>query len=212
MAAAKKKQEETKEIDIPQPKVGVVRLRLVGTSPLIVNNFSEKGKEQMRDKQQGKAKLKKPPKDPVECFEGAKYLDEKGRDCVKAIGIKHAIVEAARYVDGLSMSMLYTTIFVRGDLLPIKYKKCVMREDVVRVGSFPNKTADLRYRPEYQEWSIEIDVEFSEHMLNANQVVNLAQLAGFHNGLCEWRPQKKGDFGRFEVEFQSAPGIKRKVA
>jgi hypothetical protein len=46
-------------------------------------------------------------------------------------------------------------------------------------------------------------------MLQPSQIVNLAQLAGFHIGLCEWRPQKKGDYGRFTVEYLTVGKTKK---
>lgn len=99
------------------------------------------------------------------------------------------------------MTILYPGIFVRGTLLPIKYEKLVMREDVVRVGKFPNKTADIRHRPAYLNWSIDLELEYNAHVFNASQLFNLATLAGFHIGVGEWRPEKKGQHGRFEVEI-----------
>jgi hypothetical protein len=194
------------KIEIPQLKIGVVPLRLSGEE-LIMNAFSEKSKREMLDKQMGAARMKKDNKDPKECFERARLLNSAEQDCVQANGIKLCFVNAARFTQGLPMTVLYPGIFVRGTLLPIKYKKLVMREDVVRVGKFPNKTADLRYRPAYMNWSVDVDVEFNAHVFNASQIVNLATLAGFHIGLGEWRPEKKGQFGRFQIEVRNAKSV-----
>lgn len=201
MAARKKT--ETKEIKLPELQIQRLPLRVTGITPLIVHAWSEKAKEQMRLKQQKGAKMAKSAKDPNADFEGAKYRDAKGNECVRALFFKNAIVSAARFADDLKMTVLRGAIFVEGDFLPIQDKtgrkaaKSVMREDTVRVG---NGVADLRYRPEYADWSVDITIQFNAHVLSAEQVVNLVRLAGFSVGICEWRPERDGHYGRFDVE------------
>lgn len=192
-------------IEIPKLEISTIKMRLSGDE-LICNSFSEKSKREMLDKQMGVAKMKKENKDPQACFENARLRDSEGRDCVQANGVKLCFVSAARFTGGLPMTILYPGVFVRGTLLPITYKKLVMREDVVRVGKFPNKTADIRFRPAYLDWSVDIELEFNSHVFNASQLVNLATLAGFHIGLCEWRPEKRGQYGRFEVQLADEKG------
>lgn len=194
------------KIDVPELKIGVLKLRLRGEE-LIMNAFSAKSKQEMLDKQTGAAKHKRPNKDPQQCFEDARLRDSNGKDCVQANGIKLCFVNAARFTSGIPMTILYPGIFVRGTLLPIKHKKLVMREDVVRVGKFPNKTADIRFRPAYLNWELDVELEYNSHVFNASQLFNLATLAGFHIGVGEWRPEKKGPYGRFSVEIREGSKV-----
>lgn len=189
--------EKEEKIKLPPLQIQRIQLRLVGTSPLIVHAWDPKSIEMMRLKQQKGARMPKEKKDPVACFEGAKYKDSKGRECVLARGIKNAIVSAARYSDDAKMTTLRGALFVLGNLLPIKSDKPIMREDMVRVGQ---GTADIRYRPEYRNWSIPVEIEFNSRVFSAEQIVHLVRLAGFSVGLCEWRPERSGEYGRFEVE------------
>ncbi len=204
MAMKKKAEEQAVKIEVPELRIGRASLRIYGDS-LIIHNFTAKARQEMLDKMMGKARGPRPVRDPKADFEGAKYLDAKKRDCIKANAIKLSIVAAARYCRGLPMTLLYETLFVMTDnkegLLPIKHARCIPREDVVRVGKFPNVSTDLRYRPEYQDWSVEFDLTYNMDKLNVSQIANLVKLAGFHVGLCEWRPGHKGDHGRFEVEL-----------
>ena len=200
MASAAKKPGDSK-IELPTINTKRVKVRVVGKTPLIVHAWSEKAKRQMRDKQQKKAKMAKEAKDPTADFEGAKYLDAKGRDCVRASFFKNAIVSACRYAEDLKMTVIRGALFVEGDMLPIKFDTCNMREDMVRVGM---GTADLRYRPEYIGWSVDLVIEYNSNVLQAEQVLNLVRLAGFSVGICEWRPEKNGDFGRFDIDMSSA--------
>ena len=73
----------------------------------------------------------------------------------------------------------------------------VIREDIVRVG---NGKTDLRYRPEFASWRINVIVEIDSDLLNEQDIVNLVNRAGFSVGIGEWRPEKGGEFGRFEID------------
>lgn len=72
-----------------------------------------------------------------------------------------------------------------------------IREDMVRVGM---GAADIRYRGQVTDWTMEFLIKFDADVFSAEQVLNLLNKAGFSSGLGEWRPEKNGDFGTFEVE------------
>ena len=185
------------QITIPAVEWTRMRVTLVGLTPLIVNNFDEKTRQQMADKQEGKAAHKRPPKDPKQCYERARLRDSKGKDCIRALWVKCACVDAARFAEGVKMTHLRGAIRVEGDMVQLKYKKLRMRCDPVRNA---NGGADLRYRPEYTDWSIDVVVSYRENMITPESVLNLLNNAGQSIGLCERRPGQNGDtFGMFEV-------------
>jgi hypothetical protein len=173
-----------------------------GISPLIVHAWSEKAIKQMQDNQSNKPKAPKAARDPVGDFEAAKYLDDKGRDCFPVIAFKAAAVEAG-VLAGIFKTTLRKAFFVgtQGqDLLPLKFSgKPIMRTDMVRLDS---GSADVRYRPEYRDWSVQIPVEFNPLLISAEQLYHLFDNAGYSIGVGEWRPQRGGDFGRFRVVFK----------
>jgi hypothetical protein len=192
------------KIKLPKIRIKRLRVRVVGRTPLIVHQWSEKAKTEMRDKQQGRAKMKKPPKDPEAEFNGARYLDEKGRDCVRADFFKNAMVSGARFLDAsIKMTVIRGAVFIEGDLIPLEFEgdKPVMREDTVRVGQ---GTADLRYRPMYLGWACTLTVTYNSDVFTAEQVLNFLQVAGYGVGICEWRPECNGQFGRFDIEEAAA--------
>lgn len=192
---------------------GVISLRRIertaaqitvrGLSPLIVNRWSEKAKQQMLDAQQTKARAKKDPKDPVALFEASKYLLADGRDGFPAVGFKAAIVHAARLFEGITQVMVKQSVMVRGEgpqqLVPITYDECIMREDTPRNAS---GVADLRYRAQYWPWSATIIVDYLENQIDSESLVALVDAAGI-GGIGEWRPTSPksatGTYGRFEV-------------
>jgi len=71
-----------------------------------------------------------------------------------------------------------------------------MRENIVRLNG---KTADLRYRAEFLQWESSFVVRYNDAAISAEQIYNLFQIAGFSVGVGEWRPEKNGQFGMFEI-------------
>ncbi|HEY3496026.1 MAG TPA: hypothetical protein VGK73_15115 [Polyangiaceae bacterium] len=176
-----------------------MKVTLVGLTPLIVNNFDEKTRQQMADNQAGVARNRRSPKVAKECYERARLRDGKGKDCVRALWIKCACVDAARFAEGVKMTHLRGALRVQGDMLPLRFKKMRMRCDPVRNA---NGGADLRYRPEYEGWSVDLLVSYRENMITPDSVLNLLNNAGQSIGLCERRPGQNGDtFGMFEVQI-----------
>lgn len=195
-------------IALPALRINRLKLHLKGISPLLTHRFSEKAKKEMRDKQQKKARNAKEAKDPHACFMEAKHLDKNGKDAVPVLAFKNAIVSAARYADDLKMTVLRGALFVHGDtrgengeqLVTLNFADCIMREDTVRIGM---GTTDLRYRPEYHDWSVDLVIEYNSSVLTPSQIVNLVNLAGFSVGICEWRPERDGQHGRFAVDMDA---------
>lgn len=190
----------TVAVKIPQLKIARMTLTIRGLAPYIAHGWSEKSRRMMADKQQGEAVNKKEPRRPKEECEAAKIRDpHTGKEAVPSLHIKCAMASASTFVDGMSRKEILGAIFVEGEYLPLSYKKCVMREDVTRVGGGMNKTATLAYRPEYHDWTVKVPIRFLENVVSASEVVNLLNLAGMCIGLGDWRIEKKGVHGAFEV-------------
>jgi hypothetical protein len=180
-----------------------------GLSPMLVNNFSEKSRQQLEDEATGmKIKTKrgsagKAVRIPQEEYERARILDSKGRDCVPARWIKAALVTAAGMPDvDMPKNLVRQSVFVLGDLIPIESSDGPrMRGDMVRRGRFGAKVPMMAYRAEYPNWSIKFEVQFEPKLISHAKLIHLVRRAGLSIGLCEWRPEKNGEMGRFDVQM-----------
>lgn len=184
-------------IVLPKLDTPVIEITVQGTSPLITHAWSEKAKKMMRDKQQGKASAGKENKDPQKEMEGALYRTRDGKPGIPAISFKNAAVTACTSLGKSTISkvMARQAFHVLGDILPIEGDfHC--REDMVRVGM---GTADIRYRPCWNEWKVTLRVQYNARVISAEQLVNLFNIAGFAVGVCEWRPECNGQNGCFRV-------------
>lgn len=75
-----------------------------------------------------------------------------------------------------------------------------MRFDIVSVQG----KADLRFRAQFNEWSMRVTVRFATCIANEQTIINLANMSGFLAGVGEMRPEKKvGTFGHYTVDTES---------
>jgi hypothetical protein len=192
------------QVSISRIDTETLRVPIVGTAPLIVHKFSEKSKRQMLDAMQGR-KTPKQAKDPQAEYEAAFYRHDDGGYGAPVIAFKAATVSAARfYGKSVSMTALRQFVFMDAEFSKVDGQKLVrltgtphMREDVTRVGM---GGTDLRYRPEFSEWSTALDVTFVKSMLTRESVLSLIEAGGMGVGVGEWRPEKRGDFGTFMID------------
>ena len=175
-----------------------IRLRIVGDTPLVAHRFSEKARKEMLDKQMKKAKQAKQAKDPEAEFNDARYQMQDGGDGFPSAGIKKAIANAFRFADGMKKVEIAGALHVEpgNELVAIIGPQPLIREDTVKISM---GTTDIRFRPEYRDWSMEFDVVFNGRAISAEQIVNLVNIAGFGIGIGEWRPERGGQFGMFHV-------------
>jgi len=196
-----------KKIDIPPVNREVLELYLVQDSPLFVHRFSDKGKKQIAEKQQKGVKGRKEDRDPEAEFQAARHLRPDGTDGFPAAGLRLGAVEAVTWCQGITKKLVNGLLFVTdvdgSNLMRIYSEPPVCVTDTVRIGKFGSKTADLRYRPYYEDWFMKVKVLFDPSALSQEQVVNLINRAGMSIGLGDWRPQKGGVNGMYHVANES---------
>lgn len=182
-----------------------VDIILVGRpgSPLVIHAFAEKAKQEIRDKQQKKAKKAKEERNPKAECDAAKYVDMQGRECAPITALKKSIISAASAFEDVTKVGLRQAVFVDSilspgaSLVPIetldgKPAKGVMREDAVTIGI---NTRGLTYRPEYKEWKLQVRVEFNPRLVSEEQLLALVDQAGWGVGICEGRPERTSALG-----------------
>jgi len=187
-----------------------ITFSIKGTSPLIMHAWSQKALAGIRDPQ-GRKKLPKTKRDPKAEGEAAAHVTADGKYGIPAGAIKKCLINAAHKDYGIEKTLVRKSVFVlckdENNIIEIKSDEPVIREDIVRIGI--NQT-DLRYRPEFRNWSAVITLEVDYEILNENDIINLAERAGFGVGLLEWRPEKGGDWGRFEVDRDAEVKISKR--
>lgn len=149
----------------------------------------------MLDKQMKRATKAKEAKDPEQDFLDSLYPmpDSMGYG-FPALAFKAAMVRAGTYLD-LRMTFLRGCFHVPDGLVRIDGIP-EPREDMVRL---QGSTADIRYRGQFMPWAVELPVRYNANVISEEQAANLLVTAGFSVGVGEWRPEKDGNFGMWEV-------------
>lgn len=56
----------------------------------------------------------------------------------------------------------------------------------------------MRYRPMLKDWSLTFDILFEDE-IPSDVIKEALEIAGRYSGIGDWRPEKKGVFGKFQV-------------
>ena len=191
----------TKTAELQKIKVEQTTVKIRGLSPLIMHRWSEKARKEMLDKQMKKT-VKKEAKAPEEQYEASVYKLDDGRIGFPADAFKQSMIRGAKQI-GLVMTDARTSFFVHGEYCTRDDRELVPltgditpREDMVRLNG---TTADIRFRGQVIQWEADLKISYNSSITSLDHIVNMLQAAGYGVGVGEWRPEKNGTFGRFEV-------------
>lgn len=215
---ATKKNEIT--LEIKNIEQAVVTVRIKGTTPLIMHAWSTKAKTMMLEKQMKTAKKgAREAKNPVEDFiESAYWLTKKPEEFTEeafekavsegarwgfpATAFKQSIISAAYRNEMVkNMAELRGAFFIEGEGPEqlVEIKGCVphIREDMCRVGM---GTADIRFRAQFDQWYADLRIKYNANgKFSFEQIASLINVGGFCCGVGEWRPERDGIYGMYEV-------------
>ena len=198
-----------------------IRLRLTGETPILMHNdrLANPLNKYARAISAKSGKRKKTLDDIMDLarleWEGGLYLN-KGEVQMPAKCINKCLERGAtKQKNG---TLWKTGCIVLNDFCPLKYPGPKIKAESDN-GDVPIQSLDvhfekhsfqsmvkvgmarlLRTRPIFEDWSFEVDIGFDGNIINTETVLQLTTDAGRMVGLCDWRVEKGGQFGRFSVE------------
>lgn len=207
-------------------------ISILGISPMLQNPMTDDTLDELI---YGSAGRRKPPKTDVTIQDIAMKrlcLGPNGEFGVPANYLFAALVDAGRHViydkkTKLStresslvpslLSIIPDVVTEAGDgFLPFKDQKAKWIADKRRGVLAANGAAVAIVRPKFPTWSFDVKIEVDLDMVAIEKIQDLFKAAGRFSGLGDFRPSKKGAFGRFNVvdfvEMQQAAGETAKAA
>lgn len=191
------------EIDAPNFQRAVFGIR--GSSNLVINNFSQKAKQQIKDQQEKGSTAKRGArvaKDFKADYEAAKHVSTEEWCGIPAPAFRDAMISACRIV-GFPMTQGKLGVFVVADgfekdtgkpLVKITKGEPQYFEAEVRL---PNGSCDLRARPRWAPgWEAQVTIEYDAGMMSLKDITNLMMRVGKQVGLCEGRNDSKKSCGQ----------------
>lgn len=139
---------------------------------------------------------------PEEQAELAAYRDaESGMLYIPGIAIQRAFIAAASFSKGKGRASLQkqtaACVFIFPDRVSLGVKKFALDSRPVVMPATRGRI--IRHRPRLDEWTAKFEIEYDENLLTERQIRQIVDDAGSRVGLLDFRPEKKGPFGRFIV-------------
>lgn len=200
-------------VTISPPKFERIGLRLVGTAPYMQARFSAKAMQAMKSKMEAGPTAKKggrkDARDFDDDFRAAQHIAADGWNGVPAAALRNACIDVCRMV-GFKMTHAKMSIFVEADGFdkvdgtPLVRLDAREPERVDMATRNATGVADIRVRPMWREWALNVVIRFDADQFTTSDVVNLISRAGEQVGIGEGRPFSKSSnglgFGTFTVE------------
>ena len=200
-------------VTISPPKFERIRLRLVGTAPYMQARFSAKAMQAMKSKMEAGPTARKggrkDARDFDDDFRAAQHIAADGWNGVPAAALRNACIDVCRMV-GFKMTHAKMSIFVEADGFdkvdgtPLVRLDAREPERVDMATRNATGVADIRVRPMWREWALNVVIRFDADQFTTSDVVNLISRAGEQVGIGEGRPFSKSSnglgFGTFTVE------------
>lgn len=204
--------EET--VEIQELHTRRVTYCIVGETPLIMNRFSEKARQEMllpapkKNKAEKASSLKH---DPVLEFRSGIYMT-RDANAPTAVHLPtnafhKAVGQAAIDIPGQAKSVMLRLTSVCTATVNLYGNPSLFCRMVRSSGM--NAAPDIRTRPIFAEWACEIEFQIVSNLVKEAQVTNLLAAAGTIVGMCDWRPQKGGSYGRFRLAAHDDPDYVR---
>lgn len=199
-------------VAITPPDFRHIAINIRGTAPLVINRFSAKAMEIMRQTQEAgstaRSRKTREAKDFDALYEGAKHISDDGWEGIHAAAFRNAAISACRAC-GFKMThaklafMVMADGFDRVDGAPLVRISEGEAEQWVAPTRNATGVVDLRCRPMYRHWAATLRIRYDAGMLTDADVVNLIARVGMQVGVGEGRPDSKQSaglgFGLFEV-------------
>ena len=166
-----------------------VEITLTGETPLLMHAFpmaTIEGLEKQDAEDQAKV---------------SEYRTPDGKLYVPGVALQRALVGGATYSKGKGRASLQRVaaacLFVTPEYLILTPQAYIVDSRPVVVPA--TKGRIIRHRPRFDAWQITAELEFEDTLLSATQVRRIVDDTGRNVGLLDFRPEKRGPYGRFAV-------------
>jgi hypothetical protein len=205
-------EKQSNVVTISAPRISTAKFRIVGTSPFVQARFSAKAKQAMMDKMaQGttaRGKKVRDARDFDQDCRDAMHIGVDGKAGVPAGAFRAAMISACRLV-GYKMTVAKLSVFVAADTfdavdgVPLVHLHGNWERLDMHTRNATGVT-DIRVRPMWREWFIDLRVQYDEAQFTLTDVSNLLMRVGMQVGVGEGRYDSKSStglgWGTFAIE------------
>lgn len=180
-----------------------VQITIEGVTPLLCNRFTDEQAQAATKGTRGSTQGDRGSE--REIAESKLYLDRDGAVCIPQPNLLACLVEGGSWhkigkkqVTTKTSSLLYSCLDVVGVMIPIEHK-APWSVDIRPIVIPSTKGRILCYRPRFDDWRLTFEIELITEIIGIKLARNIIDDAGAKVGLGDFRPARKGPFGRFNV-------------
>lgn len=169
-------------------------VEIKGVSPYLMHKFGEEEADTKVQRKVGK-------KDYEAEVNKALYQSPDGEIYVPSAQIKGCLIEAGKQMRVVGKGKAtYSKLFgafviVEPDTIPMLNQNWETDARAVVI----QRARIIRYRPKFKEWGLKFNIISLEENINDDVIRQGLEIGGNYSGIGDFRPQKKGSFGRFMV-------------
>lgn len=177
-------------------------VKIAGVSPILMNRFTEENEIKVSS---GVSAVSISGKGtPREQAIKKAYIDNEGCLYIPGQNIYSSIIEAGKFhktgrtkITTTKSSLVPAGIAINELICPLNTKEFEVDSRSVVIPATGGRI--MCYRPRIDEWQLSFTLDVDEKMFDEKTVRLLVDDAGSKCGLGDFRPQRKGTFGRFKV-------------
>jgi hypothetical protein len=180
----------------------LIKATIQGVSPLLQNKFTDAAALAVSAGTSAAIQGSKPP--PREQAQAKLYVDSKGKPVLPSPNVLACLVDAGKFLKaGKSKistnrsSLVPAGISIAEIELPITPQKWECDSRAVVVPSTGGRI--MAHRPRFDEWSVSFTLDVDGDLFSETVVRELLDLGGKRVGIGDFRPARRGPFGRFVV-------------
>lgn len=117
---------------------------------------------------------------------------------IPAKNVQRALISAATYSKGKGRGSLQRSasacLFISPERIPLGTKTYEIDTQPIVVPATRGRV--LRHRPRLDSWKVSFQIEFDEDLLKETELRKIVDDMGSRVGLLDFRPEKKGSYGR----------------
>lgn len=180
-----------------------IHVKIEGVTPLLMNRFTDEA-------QKGATEGTRPagPRNtmtPHEDAESRLYKEEGGKIIVPQPNVLRCLTDAGKFfkagkskVTTQKSSLIPAAVMMRAIFFPLVTKKA-WTLDARPVCNPSTGGRFTRFRPAFYDWGLSFDMELDDSVIPLKLMREITDAAGSRIGLMDFRPDRKGPFGRFVV-------------
>jgi|SRR5215469_3879010 len=183
-----------------------IQIHITGLTPIIMNKFSDAQALIASSGSRGSSAAQDRGT-PLEIAQSKVYLGLDGEPMIPQPNLLRCLVEGGKYtkvgraqITTRESSMLYSCLDIAGTEIKL-YHSQPWKVDSRPIVIPSTKGRILAHRPMFDDWELRFECELDTTIIGVKLFRQIVDDAGKRIGLGDFRPSRKGPYGRFVVTF-----------